>query len=128
VEYWNETMPEDEWTMAGDIGIERDMFNDLAVDTIEAAKVRISMISDVATSIVEFQVWGFAVEYVDGIAAPVVDKDLKVFVQDGRLVVLGVSEYQVYSILGHQINPAEQLKQGIYIVKAGNKAAKVLVR
>ncbi len=125
VEYWNDTMPADEWTMAGDIGIEAEMYNTLSVD-FDASKVRISMASETATSIIEFQVWGFAVQ--TGIAAPVVDKDLKVFVQDGRLVVLGVSEYQVYSILGHQINPAEQLKQGIYIVKAGNKAAKVLVR
>ena len=125
VEYWNETMPADEWTMAGDIGIEAEMFNTLSLD-FDASKIRVSMASETSTAIIEFQVWGF--EVISSVAAPVVDKDLKVFVQDGRLVVSGVSEYQVYSILGHQVNPADQLKQGIYIVKAGNKAAKVLVR
>jgi hypothetical protein len=125
IEYWNETMPAGEWTKAGDIGIEKDMFNDLAVD-LDAAKIRVSMISDVSTSIIEFQVWGF--EVMSGVVAPVVSKDLNVFVQDGRLIVSGASDYQVFTILGHQVNPADQLKQGIYIVKAGNKAAKVLVR
>jgi hypothetical protein len=101
------------------------MFNDLAVD-LDAAKIRVSMISDISTSIIEFQVWGF--EVMSGVVAPIVSKDLNVFVQDGRLIVSGASDYQVFTILGHQVNPTDQLKQGIYIVKAGNKAAKVLVR
>lgn len=125
VEYWNDTMPVDEWTMAGDIGIEAEEFNILSVD-LEASKLRVNMASETATSIIEFQVWGFEVK--TAVAAPIANKDLNVFVQNGRLVVVGASEYQIYSILGHQLNPADQLPQGIYIVKAGNKTAKVLVR
>ena len=50
-----------------------------------------------------------------------------VYVQNGRIIVEGIDNYSIYSIGGQEVPSNYRLARGIYIVKAGNTAVKVLV-
>ena len=62
----------------------------------------------------------------DGIASAT-QSPLKVYVRDGHVVVEGADNYQIYAISGQQISRSARLARGIYVVKVGNQATKVLV-
>ncbi|MCD8318351.1 MAG: glycoside hydrolase family protein [Paraprevotella sp.] len=52
---------------------------------------------------------------------------LKVTVQDHHIWVDGTDDYSIYAINGQQLSQDARLQSGVYIVKAGNRSAKVLV-
>jgi hypothetical protein len=55
------------------------------------------------------------------------NNDLKIFVNDGYIIVEGVPDFRVYSINGSLVSSDSQLEPGIYIVQANNKVAKVII-
>lgn len=62
-----------------------------------------------------------------GIKAATAASTFKAYVRDGRIIVLGVDDYRIYDIGGRQVSRAARLPRGIYMVKAGDRSAKVMV-
>lgn len=54
--------------------------------------------------------------------------DVKVFVENGFIRVVGAADFKVYSITGAQVNAGGALSAGLYIVLAGDNQYKVLVK
>lgn len=49
-------------------------------------------------------------------------------INNGTITVTGVENYNVYSVDGRKVDSNAKLEKGIYVVKAGNKTQKVLVK
>ncbi len=56
------------------------------------------------------------------------DSQLFVYSENGYITVVGAEEYSIFTLNGTQIPANAKLEQGIYIVKAANKVAKVAVK
>ena len=62
-----------------------------------------------------------------GIEAVKQQSPLKVTARDGQIVVEGTDDYSIYAIGGQQVSRHSRLGKGLYVVKAGDRSAKVLV-
>lgn len=63
-----------------------------------------------------------------GVDAVEPDASVGVGVVDGRVVVAGTSEYKIFDTSGRRISTIGRLPAGVYIVVAGKKSYKVMVK
>lgn len=66
-------------------------------------------------------------ENTTGLTSVVKQEMPDIYVQNGKIVVEGTDSYSIYSIGGQQVPNNYRLGRGLYIVKVGNNAVKVLV-
>lgn len=55
-------------------------------------------------------------------------RDLRANVKDGKITVAGIKNFEVFTASGAKVSNANRLAPGIYVVKANNKSAKVIVK
>ena len=53
--------------------------------------------------------------------------EVKVWAEDGRIVVAGTENYNIYGLDGRHMSQEQRLPDGIYIVKTEGKAVKIMV-
>lgn len=64
-----------------------------------------------------------------GIENPTIkETSLKATVVGNQIIVTGADKFNVYDATGRKMNPRQGLHAGIYIITAGNKTAKVLIK
>ncbi len=60
--------------------------------------------------------------------ASIEEQNISITVVNGVVNVLGVDNFEVYTLAGQKVNAKQQLQAGVYIVKVDNAARKVVVK
>lgn len=63
-----------------------------------------------------------------GVSNAQAEQPMKIYSENGRIVVNGAKQYSVYDITGKTVNKNEGLAKGIYIVRSGKQAKKIMVK
>ena len=80
--------------------------------------------------------WVIIYEYVDGVSVPTLIKNLgtkegsniRPYVDNGNIRIDGTEDFEVYDMQGSKLTSHHTPSPGIYIVKAGQKTAMILVK
>ncbi|MDH8702689.1 hypothetical protein M2138_002057 [Dysgonomonadaceae bacterium PH5-43] len=69
-----------------------------------------------------------AVDKGNSIISPDLDENIKVYSQNGYIIVVGTEDYSIYTIQGNELQKNKQLPFGIYLVKIGKGTIKILIK
>lgn len=56
------------------------------------------------------------------------ENQFNILINDGKVSVSGVEEFEIYTISGQQVNTNQRLEKGVYIVKVNETIQKVIVK
>jgi hypothetical protein len=63
-----------------------------------------------------------------GVSSAQTEQPIKIYSENGRIIVEGAKQYTVYDITGKIVNKNAVVTKGIYIVRSGNQTKKIMVK